>query len=270
MEELKIRAPAKLNLHLEVVKKRSDGFHDLCSLFTLIELFDDITFKKNSNSVELIESIPIKQNIVLKAANLLKDLFSVKEGVKIELVKSIPDQKGLGGGSSDAASTLLGLRKFWNLDISDQDLAEIALKLGSDVPFFLYGKTAWAEGRGEILAEYPYKKKYYLLFLPALKISTKNAFEQASFVSRPKISKKNFTSDQSFNSFEVWIRRTYSEMDEAFNNLRLIGKPKLSGTGSTIFVEFDDKSAAESAQKHFPELVLTKSLERSPLMQIIE
>ena len=131
MEELKLRAPAKLNLHLEVIKKRSDGFHDLSSLFTLIELFDDITLKKNSNSIELIESIPIKQNIVLKAANLLKDLFSVKEGVKIELVKSIPDQKGLGGGSSDAASTLLGLRKFWNLDISDQDLAKIALKLGS-------------------------------------------------------------------------------------------------------------------------------------------
>ena len=156
------------------------------------------------------------------------------------------------------------------MDISDQDLAKIALTLGSDVPFFIYGKTAWVEGRGEILAEYPYKKKYYLLFLPALKISTKNAFEQASFVSRPKISKKNFTSDQSFNSFEVWIRRTYSEMDEAFNNLRLIGEPKLSGTGSTIFVEFDNKSAAQSAQKYFPELVLTKSLERSPLMQIIE
>ena len=270
MEELKLRAPAKLNLHLEVVKKRSDGFHELRSLFTLIELFDDITFKKNSNSIELIESIPIKQNIVLKAANLLKDLFSVKEGVKIELVKSIPDQKGLGGGSSDAASTLLGLRKFWNLDISDKNLIEIALKLGSDVPFFIYGKTAWAKGRGEILAEYPYKKKYYLLFLPSLKISTKDAFEQASFVSRPNISKKNFTSDQSFNSFEDWIRKTYSEMDEAFNNLRLIGEPKLSGTGSTIFLEFDDKSAAESAQKYFPELVLTKSLERSPLMQIIE
>ena len=109
-----------------------------------------------------------------------------------------------------------------------------------------------------------------MLFLPSLKISTKDAFEQASFVSRPKISKKNFTNDQSFNSFEVWIRRTYSEMDEAFNNLRLIGEPKLSGTGSTIFLEFDNKSAAESAQKHFPELVLTKSLERSPLMQIIE
>ena len=117
----------------------------------------------------------------------------------------------------------------------NQDLAKIALKLGSDVPFFIYGKTAWAEGRGEILAEYPYKKKYYLLFLPSLKISTKDAFEQASFVSRPKISKKNFTSDQSFNSFEDWIRKTYSEMDEAFNNLRLIGEPKLSGTAYYFF-----------------------------------
>ena len=270
MEELKLKAPAKLNLHLEVVKKRNDGFHDISSLFTLIELFDSITLAKNSNSIELIESIPIKNNIVLKAANLLKDLFSVKEGVKIELVKSIPDQKGLGGGSSDAASTLLGLRKFWNLNIPDEDLAKIALKLGSDVPFFIYGKTAWAQGRGEILTEYPYKKKYYLLFFPSLKINTKNAFEQANFLSRTKINKKNFTVDQSFNSFEEWIRNTYSEMDEAFENLRLIGEPKLSGTGSTIFIEFDKKSAAKSAQKHFPGLVLTKSLERSPLMQIIE
>ena len=270
MEKLKLRAPAKLNLHLEVIRKRNDGFHDISSLFTLIELFDSITLIKNSNSIELVESIPIKHNIVLKAANLLKDIFSVKEGVKIELVKAIPDQKGLGGGSSDAASTLLGLRKFWNLNISDEDLAKIALKLGSDVPFFIFGKTAWAEGRGEILTEYPYEKKYYLLFFPELKISTKNAFEQVNFLSRTAIKKKNFTSDQSFNSFEEWIRETYSEMDKAFENLRLIGQPKLSGTGSSIFLEFDNKSDAKSAQKHFPELVLTKSLERSPLMQIIE
>ncbi len=163
MEELKIKAPAKINLHLEVLRKRDDDFHDISSIFTLIDLYDSLIFKRSESNISLKEQTPIKDNIVLKAAELVKDLYSVKEGVSIELIKSIPDQKGLGGGSSDAAATIVGLNKLWNLKIPNKELLDIALKLGSDVPFFVYGKTAWAQRRGEILEEYPYKIDFFYL-----------------------------------------------------------------------------------------------------------
>ena len=270
MEELNLRAPAKLNLHLEVLKKRQDGFHDISSLFTLIDLYDFISFKKEKRDIDLIESKPIKNNIVYKAANLLKEAYSVKQGVRIELIKSIPEQKGLGGGSSDAASTLIGLSKFWNLNPSKDDLMEIALKLGSDVPFFMYGKTAWAKGRGEILTEYPYKGRYFLILFPDTKISTEYAFQEAEINLNSAITKENFTTNRAFNSFEDWSRKTFSEIDKAFTSLENIGIPRLSGTGSTIFVEFSNLEDAKSAQLKNTNLVLTKTLERSPLMQIIE
>ena len=111
MEELNIKAPAKINLHLEVLRKRDDDFHDISSIFTLIDLYDSLIFKRSEGNISLKEQTPIKDNIVLKAAELVKDLYSVKEGVSIELIKSIPDQKGLGGGSSDAAATIVGLNK---------------------------------------------------------------------------------------------------------------------------------------------------------------
>jgi 4-diphosphocytidyl-2-C-methyl-D-erythritol kinase len=218
----------------------------------------------------LKEQTPIKNNIVLKAAELVKHLYSVKEGVSIELIKSIPDQKGLGGGSSDAAATIVGLNKLWNLKISHKELLDIALKLGSDVPFFVYGKTAWAQGRGEILEEYPYKNRFFLLKFPELKISTKLAFEKSNLVFKGSPNKEISEIDQYVNSFEHWIRENYSEMEEAFKDLEAVGQPRLSGTGSTIFMEYDNLEAAKSAQSKFPELVLTKSLERSPLMRIIE
>ena len=270
MEELKIKAPAKINLHLEVLGKRDDGFHDISSIFTLIDLYDSLIFKRSEDNISLREQTPIKDNIVLKAAELIKDLYSVKEGVSIELIKSIPDQKGLGGGSSDAAATIIGLNKFWNLKISNKELLDIALKLGSDVPFFVYGKTAWAQGRGEILEEYPYKNRFFLLKFPELKISTKLAFEESNFVFKSALNKKISDIDNYFNSFEQWIRENYSEMEETFKDLETVGQPRLSGTGSTIFMEYDNLEDAKSAQSQFPELVLTKSLERSPLMQIIE
>ena len=266
MEKLELKAPAKINLNLEVLRKREDGFHDIHSVFSIIDLCDTLTFERNDKMIKLIENDPIKDNIVLKAANLLKDLYSVQQGVSIKLNKVIPDQKGLGGGSSDAATTLIGLNKFWDLKISKEVLLEIAIQLGSDVPFFIYGKTAVAEGRGEILTEHPYKERFFLLQFPELKVSTKLAFEEGeiSFVKKQGEKKSNF------NSFEKWIKQNYLEMQEIFEKLKDIGNPRLSGTGSTVFVEFDSLDKAILAQRKFPELVLTKSLERSPLMQIIE
>ena len=162
MEELTLKAPAKLNLHLQVLKKREDGFHDLSSLFTLINLYDSLVLRERKKNIELLESLPIENNIVVSAAKLLKDYSGTDKGVTIELRKSIPCQKGLGGGSSDAAAALIGLTKLWKLNLSKKELFDIGVQLGSDVPFFLFGETAWVLGRGEILNKYPYSEKYYL------------------------------------------------------------------------------------------------------------
>ena len=270
MEELRLQAPAKLNLHLQVLRSRDDGFHDISSLFSLIDISDLLIFRRNEKSINLIESSPIEDNIVVKAAQLLKDYSGTNQGVSIELIKSIPDQKGLGGGSSDAATTLIGLNRLWELEISNKKLLDLALRLGSDVPFFIFGKTAWAEGRGEILREYPYTEKYFLLSFPKLKISTKEAFNSISIDNKAQLTEESYSNDKAFNSFEVWIRERYPSIDKIFKELEVIGTPRLSGTGSTIFLEYNSLEKAQIAHKKFPELVLTKSLDHSPLLQIIE
>jgi 4-diphosphocytidyl-2-C-methyl-D-erythritol kinase len=146
----------------------------------------------------------------------------------------------------------------------------LALELGSDVPFFIHGKTSWAEGRGEILSNYPYKERFFLLSFPELKVSTKEAFKNLPIKNVTALKKSDYTDNQSFNSFESWIRETSTEMEKQFIKLSTIGKPRLSGTGSTIFIEFNEENSAKEVLEKFPHLVFTKSLERSPLMQIIE
>ena len=270
MNEISIKAPAKLNLHLQVIAKRNDGFHDLRTLFTFINLYDQLTFKYSKEKIELKQSEPINNNLVLRAANLLRKKTNCNKGVKISLKKRIPLQKGLGGGSSDAAATLLALNKLWNLGLSKKELLDISLELGSDVPFFVFGQTAWAEGRGEILTKVNFNEEWYLLYMPKAQISTKKAFEAlGSNFSRPYTYEK-YSSSGGFNSFEKWARDSYKEIDEIFMKLEHIGKPRLSGTGSSIFISFDKLTDAETANQEFPNCFLVKSLERSPLMQIIE
>ena len=251
MEELRLKAPAKINLHLQVLNKRQDGFHNISSLFTLIDLCDTLSFKKNKTDIKLIESVPFENNIVLKAANLIKEYCSVEEGVRIELNKNIPDQKGLGGGSSDAASTLIGLKKFWGLDISKKELLDLALQLGSDVPFFVFGKTAWAEGRGEILKEFDYKDRFFLMALPEIKISTKYAFNELSKLKDVTPNRPRSKTFEYYNSFEGWLRKTKPEMDNIFKELESVGFPRLSGTGSAIFMEYENLNEAKFAKKTF-------------------
>ena len=148
---MKIKSPAKLNLHLEVLKKRKDGFHELRTAFQLIDFNDEIEFKLTNNEISLIETpFPIKENSVLKAAYLLKKITRTSKGVTISLNKRIPMEKGLGGGSSNAATTLVALNKLWRIQLKQKKLMEIGLELGSDVPFFIHGINSWAEGRGEI------------------------------------------------------------------------------------------------------------------------
>tara|TARA_Y100000748_G_scaffold238902_1_gene202973 strand:- start:1 stop:813 length:813 start_codon:yes stop_codon:yes gene_type:complete len=270
MNEISVKAPAKLNLHLQVIAKRNDGFHNLRTLFTFINLYDQLTFKEIEEEIQLKELEPISDNLVVKAADLLRKRTNCNKGVEISLQKHIPLQKGLGGGSSDAAATLIGLNKLWDLGLTRTELLNMSLELGSDVPFFIFGHSAWAEGRGEILSKVDFKEEWYLLYMPKAQISTKKAFESLSPDFSKPYTQEEYFSKGGFNSFEKWTRDSYKEIDEIFLKLESIGKPRLSGTGSSVFVSFSNLKEAESAKKEFPDCIVVKSLEHSPLTQIIE
>src|SRR4030042_3844503 len=176
---ISLQAYAKINLTLEVLSKRPDGYHEIASVLQAISLADTLTFEP-AETLDLNCNVPELQtgdNLVLKAARLLKEISGYKKGARINLTKRIPLAAGLGSGSTDAAATLLGLNKLWGLNLAHNKLLELAAKLGSDVPFFLYGGTALAQGRGEKLTALPAATELWMILLkPAIEpVSNKTA-----------------------------------------------------------------------------------------------
>ena len=268
---MKVTSPAKLNLHLEVLKKRKDGFHELRTALQLIDLQDEIEFEITRNKLDLIESpLPIKDNLVLKAANLLKERTKTSKGIKIFLKKKIPMEKGLGGGSSNAATTLVVLNKLWETNLNNDELLEIGLELGSDVPFFIHGINSWAEGRGEIFKPLRLPNQWFLLAFPKTNISTRMAFNDIHIPKTSPITKEEFLGGDSKNSFTDWAKEKFPEINETFNQLQDLGVPKLTGTGSTLFLSFKNEKEAQKALEVFPRGILVKSLDHSPLKGLME
>ncbi len=268
---MKIKSPAKLNLHLEVLKKRKDGFHELRTAFQLIDFNDEIEFKLTNNEISLLETpFPIKENLVLKAAYLLKKITRTSKGVTISLNKRIPMEKGLGGGSSNAATTLVALNKLWRTQLKQKKLMEIGLELGSDVPFFIHGINSWAEGRGEIFKELVLPSQWFLLVFPETNISTKVAFKELEIKKISPLKKEEFLRGSSKNSFSNWAKKKYPEIENIFSLLENLGVPRLTGTGSTIFLSYKTEKEAKKALKSFPQGVLVKSLDDSPLRRLME
>jgi len=270
LSKLLIKAPAKLNLHLQVLDERNDGYHNIASYFTFINFFDELEFSLTEDEIILRESPAIDNNLVIQAAELIKNESKTSLGVEIKLLKNIPQQKGLGGGSSDAAATLIALNKIWNLNYSKQELQDMGLILGSDIPFFIHGYSCWSEGRGEIFSPIKLKESWFLLVLPEAKISTKLAFDNLNLEIESTISKEEFLQGKRVNSFTNWVRDNYSEIDALFQKLELVGSPQLTGTGSAIFLECDSKQDAQQKLLKIPQAFLVKSLDHSPLLQIIE
>jgi len=268
---MKVTSPAKLNLHLEVLKKRKDGFHELRTVFQLIDLQDEIEFDITRNKIDLIQSpLPIKDNLILKAANLLKERTKVSKGIKIFLKKKIPMEKGLGGGSSNAATTLVVLNKLWETNLNNDELLEIGLELGSDVPFFIHGINSWAEGRGEIFKPLRLPNQWFLLAFPKTNISTRMAFNDIHIPKTSPITKEEFLDGGSKNSFTDWAKEKFPEINKTFNQLQDLGVPRLTGTGSTLFLSFKNEKEAQKALEVFPQGILVKSLDHSPLKGLME
>lgn len=186
MKSLLVKSPAKINLFLKVLGKRPDGFHELLTLMQEVSLFDHLRFTQITKGIDIRSDylgLPLdKSNLVWKAANLIKKTCGIKKGVRIKITKNIPVGAGLGGGSSNAAYTLKALNQFWNLKLSRAELLLLASKLGSDVPFFIYGKAALCKGRGEIVfSAKNTPKNHYIIAFPGFSVPTKNIYKKLNF-----------------------------------------------------------------------------------------
>ena len=245
-------APAKLNLFLHVVGRRSDGYHNLQTLFQLLDWGDQLKFTVN-NSGHIsrscnVREISAEEDICLRAVHKLKSCCKVRKGVHIELVKRIPIGAGLGGGSSDAATVLLALNQLWSCGMSLDRLAGLGLELGSDVPVFVHGRSALAEGRGEKLQSVTLGRRYYVLVFPEFSISTADVFRHHLLKSNTPLSDLSQISLQpGRNDCEAAAMDMYPKLKSIMQDLQSWGQPHMSGTGSTIFLGFDNKNTAISA-----------------------
>jgi len=245
-------APAKLNLFLHITGQRPDGYHDLQTLFQILDWGDELRFSINhsgriSRSCN-IGGIPEAEDISVRAAQLLKTRLAVKKGVHIDLTKQIPMGAGLGGGSSDAATVLLALNQLWSCGQTPQQLAELGLELGADVPMFVHGHSACAQGRGEKLQKVTLGRRYYVLVLPEFSISTAAVFGHPSLRrdSSP-VDLSQVSLQPGRNDCETVAVEMFPELKSIMQDLHSWGQPHMSGTGSTIFLSFDDKKTAISA-----------------------
>jgi 4-diphosphocytidyl-2-C-methyl-D-erythritol kinase len=275
VDSLKLNSPAKLNLNLSVLRKRIDGMHEIKTRFQLINLSDEVLIKKTSSKsisvkTNLAPSIENKKNIVFSAIKLLSDHIGKEIHCEVDIVKNIPLGGGLGGGSSNAATALIGINFLFELGLTSKELMKLGEKLGADVPFFIFGKNAFASGIGEILSEdnKNIDDKYLLLF-PQIHSSTKELFSKWDGLNK---SAQKSLLDNEENSFLPIFLDQNREVKIIFHELCKNNSFKLSGTGSTIFCTYNDISEIEKTLKKIPSKwrhSFCEPLQCSPLLKYI-
>lgn len=245
-------APAKLNLFLHITGRRPDGYHDLQTLFQILDWGDELRFAVNDSGqigrATHLDGVPEAEDICIRAARLLQERAGVQKGVQIELTKRIPMGAGLGGGSSDAATVLCALNQLWSCGMTTQQLAGLGLELGADVPVFVNGYSAWGEGRGEKLRNVSLGHRYYVLIFPGVSISTAEVFNHPMLKrdSKPlQMTTGNLQPGR--NDCEPVALLMYPELAGIRQDLSRWGQPHMSGTGSTFFLSFLNKKTAISA-----------------------
>ncbi len=258
-----LAAPAKLNLFLHITGRRDDGYHDLQTVFQLLNVGDELTFMRRTDGdirvtwggPQVLDNIPLTQNLVYRAARLLQDRFpkARSQGADITLRKNLPSGGGLGGGSSDAATTLLGLNHLWGTLAGVEELAELGRCLGADVPVFVRGHSAWAEGVGERLQALELPKSWYLVIHPGCSVSTAEIFSHAELTrDTPAITIAAFFAGPTRNDCEKLVRRRYEAVDKALIFLRKFGEARMTGTGASVFAAFANEAAARDVQAQVP------------------
>jgi 4-diphosphocytidyl-2-C-methyl-D-erythritol kinase len=263
-------APGKLNLFLHVLGRRADGYHELQTVFRLIDRCDRVGIAVREDGEVRFSGVFGEENLCLKAARLLKKESGTRLGCELQLEKTLPAGGGLGGGSSDAATVLLVLNKVWNLALNSQRLQRIGLALGADVPFFLFGKNALGEGIGERLKALELGPAWYLVLTPQVAVSTKEIFTDGALTRDTKrLTIPPFFSGQGANDLEPVVCARYPEVAAQLAWLRQrCPQARMTGSGACVFAEFHTKAEALAVQSKLPGGMggfVAQGLERHPL-----
>lgn len=277
MVEVRVPSPAKINLFLHIIGQRSDGYHRLQTAFQFLDFCDDLTFRLTSDSKITLDvtglAVPVEENLIHAATRLLQDKGGVKQGVEIFLDKKIPLGGGLGGGSSNAGTTLLVLNQLWNLGLSTSELMTLGLSLGADVPIFIHGKAAFAQGIGEKLQTIDPAEDWFVLLFPGCHVNTGKIFSDSQLTrNTPPITIAEFFEEGGHNDCEPIARNHFPKIADALDWLGHYASARMTGTGSCVFATFKDKEAALKIIKNIPASfngIVVKGLNTSPLHNII-
>lgn len=270
---LVLPAPAKLNLFLYITGRRTDGYHNLQTLFQFLDYGDTLQFSEAPQSLVTlspsIDGIAPEQNLIIKAARALQAYSDCDKGAHIQLTKRLPMGGGLGGGSSDAATTLVALNQLWQLNISQTELANIGTQLGADVPVFVKGQAAFAEGTGDILTPVNLNEPWYLVLCPPVSVSTAAIFNDPELPRDSAIlSLEQRLTLPWHNDCEALVKKRHPEVAKLLSWLLEYAPSRMTGTGACVFASFSCQKSAEHALANKPAGVqgfIAKGCNRSPL-----
>ncbi len=271
-------APAKINLFLHITGRRADGYHTLQSVFQLLD-FDDTIYLEPRADGKILRTTDIagvleSQDLCVRAAAALQQMTGSRMGVEIGVEKRIPMGGGLGGGSSDAATVLLALNRLWQLNLSREKLMEIGLKLGADVPIFVFGHNAWAEGVGEVLTAIDLPERYYVVLTPQVHVATVQVFAHPALTRDAKPLKiadfSNGTFPELFrNDLETVVCNEFPAVASTLKWLNQFGQARMSGSGASVFVAADSQQKADEILAQKPADTtgfVAKGLSQHPLL----
>jgi 4-diphosphocytidyl-2-C-methyl-D-erythritol kinase len=269
-------APAKLNLMLRVLGRRADGYHLLQTVIRFIDYGDTLGFRIREDGVIVreneVEGVDAAADLAVRAAQLLRQATGSPLGADIRLEKRLPIGGGLGGGSSNAATTLLALNKLWRLDLPRARLLELALQLGADVPVFVFGDNALAESIGEKLEALVLPPAWYVVLTPPVAVSTARVFAAPELKrDSKKIRIQSFSADLAGNDLEPFVCQAYPEVARHLGWLRQFGQAVMTGSGACVFASFDTESAARAVLARLPDSMqgfVACGLERHPLRDL--
>lgn len=268
-------APAKLNLFLHITGRREDGYHLLQTVFQFLDHGDLLHFNPRADGriqrLTDLPGVPEESDLVIRAARLLQEVSGCTLGVDIHLEKRLPMGGGLGGGSSDAATTLVALNHIWSLDLPNATLAELGLRLGADIPVFVHGHAAWAEGIGEKLTDVELPEPWFLVLTPPVHVPTSEIFSNPELTrDSPPITIRDFLTGQSRNVCQPLVEKRHAEVAEALAWLGQHGKAMMTGTGACVFTAFEQETRARDVFSTRPQGwrgFVAKGCNRSPLLQ---
>jgi len=275
--ELRLPAPAKLNLFLLVTGRRPDGYHNLQTLFQLLDYGDELHFRnRNDGAIHLrtdMEDLPVEHNLVFRAAQLLQTRTTPGQGADVLLIKRLPQGAGLGGGSSDAATTLLGLNRLWRLGLSLDELAAAGLTLGADVPVFVRGFSAWAEGVGEQLTAVDLAAAWYLVITPECPVSTADVFAHKQLTrNNHPITIRAFLEQGAANVCQPVVESLHPGVKKARKWLDKFASAQMTGTGASLFARFDTEQEARAVLCQKPATwqgFVARGINRSPVHDLL-